>query len=120
MQCTCGGRRDLVEISQHYTEFVAGMHCLETGDWVKLLQCPGCDQLWRTDEWDKYQTLYACKLSSSEGWESIDIGTLIMERMVENHGGLDTSPCIAKDCKQHALKGRAYCGAHFYETGARA
>lgn len=120
MACSCSGRSDLVEISQDYTEFVVGMRILETGDWVKLMQCPSCSQLWRTDEWDKYQTLYACKLRSPEGWKSTDMEALIKRRIVENHGGLDTSLCLAKDCKQHALKGRAYCVAHFYETGARA
>jgi len=120
MQCSCGGRSDLVEVGQYYTEFVAGMRCLDTGDWVKLLQCPGCGQLWRTDAWDKYQTLYALKLSSLEDWESVNMETLIKARMVENHGGLATSPCLAMGCKQFALKGRAYCVDHFYETGARA
>lgn len=119
MQCSCGERSDFVEISQDFTEFVAGMPILETGDWIKLLQCPSCSQLWRTDEWDKYQTLYACKLRSAEGWKSIDMEALIKRRMVENHGGLDTFPCFAKGCKQHALKERAYCVDHFYETGAR-
>lgn len=120
MECGCGGRSTLVEISQNYTEFVTGMRCLETGDWVKLLQCQKCSQLWRTDEWDKYQTLYACKVSSRDDWESADIEALIKERMIENHGGLDTSLCLAKDCQQQAIKGRAYCADHFYETGARA
>ncbi len=57
MQCTCNGQDNLVDISQRYTAFVAGMRCLATGDWIKLLQCPGCGQFWRADEWDKYQTL---------------------------------------------------------------
>ena len=120
MHCTCSGRSDLVEIGQHYTAFVAGMRCLETADWVKLLQCPECGQLWRTDEWDKYQTLYARKLDSPEGWESADMESLIKLRIVENHGGLDTSSCLAKGCEQYALKGRAYCVDHFYETGTKA
>lgn len=119
MQCSCSGRSNLVEISPDYTEFVAGMRILETGDWIKLLQCPSCSQLWRTDEWDKYQTLYACKLRSPDGWKSTNMEALIKKRIFENHGGLDTSPCLAKDCKQHALKERAYCVDHFYETGGR-
>jgi len=119
MQCSCGDRSTLVEISRNYAEFVAGMRCLETGDWVKLLQCPACGQLWRTDEWDRYQALYACKLNSPAGWESTGIEALIKERIIENHGGLDTSSCLAKDCQQRALKGKAYCVDHLYETGAR-
>lgn len=120
MQCSCGDIGDLVEIGHNYTEFVAGKRCLERGDWVKLLQCSCCGQLWRTDEWDKYQTLYACKLSSPDDWKSTHMEPLIKERILENHRGLDTSTCLAKDCEQHALKGRAYCVDHFYETGARA
>jgi len=120
MQCSCDDSSALVDISQTYTEFVAGMLILETGDWVKLLRCSGCGQLWRTDEYDKYQTLYAYKLATREGWKSTDMKPLIKERILESHGCLDTSQCLAKDCKQPGLKGRAYCIDHFYETGARA
>jgi uncharacterized C2H2 Zn-finger protein len=99
---------------------VAGKPCLETGDWIKLLQCPACGQLWRTDEWDKYQTLYALKLNTPEGWKSVDMESPIKQRMMENHGGTDASTCLAQHCNRPALKGRAYCVDHFYETGARA
>lgn len=120
MQCSCDDNSALVDISQTYTEFVAGKVTLENGDWVKLLQCPDCSQLWRTDGYDKYQTMYAYKLSVREGWKSTDMKSLIKERILENHGGVETSHCLAKDCKQAALKGRAYCVEHYYETGARA
>src|SRR5450830_1005187 len=109
MQCSCDNKPDLIEIGQNYTEFVSGMRHLEAGDWVKLLQCVACGQLWRTDEWDKYQTPYACKLVSREEWKSTDVESLIKESMVKNHGGLDTSLCLANNCQQYALKGRAYC-----------
>lgn len=115
MVCRCSSQRALVEISQNYAEFVAGMRCLDTGDWIKLLQCAACGQLWRTDEWDKYQPLYALKLASSGGWKSIDMAPLIKERLLENHGGVDTSICLKQGCTQHALKGRAFCVDHFYE-----
>ena len=120
VRCRCKSRRELVEIGQDYSGFVAGMRCVDTGNWVKLLECSGCGQLWHTDEWDKYQALYACKLSSPVEWESADIASLIKERIVENHGGVDTSTCMAQGCTQHALKTRAYCVDHFYATGARA
>jgi len=120
MQCNCGNRDNLVAIGNDYSGFVANLRCLETGDWVKLMQCLACDQLWRTDEWDKYEPLYALKLDAPTGWEEVDMAPLIKERMVQNHGGLDSVICIAKDCKLHALRGRAYCVDHFYENGARA
>lgn len=120
MQCSCGSRVDLVEIGDNYAQFVADLRCLEIDNWVKLLKCQKCGQLWRTDEWDKYQTLYALKLNSPTSWEKVDMEPLIKERMVENHGGLDSNICLAKECKLHTLKGRAYCVDHFYETGARA
>jgi hypothetical protein len=119
MRCSCDGKRDLVEIGHCYAEFVAGLHCLEIGNWVKLLQCLECGQFWRTDEWDKYQAQYALKLSSPTDWESVDMASLIKGRMIENHGGLDSPVCLAKDCQAHALKGRAYCIDHLYDTGAR-
>lgn len=119
MHCHCGDRRDLIDISQNHAEFVEGMRCLATADWIKLLQCPECAQLWRTDEWDKYETLYALKINRLEGWEEADMESLIKERMVENHGW-DSSTCLAKECQRLALTGKAYCADHFYGIGARA
>ena len=114
MSCNCSARNKLVDISNTHAQFVAGMRCLATGDWIKLLECPDCGQLWRADEWDKYRPMYALKLNEAAGWESVDIDSLIKQRIVASHGGLDASICLAKDCKLHALKGRAYCVNHFY------
>jgi hypothetical protein len=120
MQCSCHVQEDFVEIGHDYQTFVAGLECLEISNWVKLMQCPACGQYWRADEWDKYQTLYALKLDSPSNWQEVDVEPLIKERMLQNHGGLDATTCLAKDCKLHALNGRAYCVNHFYDTGARA
>lgn len=119
MRCRCESSGALVEIGQHYSQFVAGLTCLDTGDWVKLMQCQECAQLWRVDEWDQYQGLYALKLDSADGWKEVDMAGPIKERMMQNHGGLDSAICLAGDCPFRALKGRAYCVDHFYATGAR-
>lgn len=119
MQCRCIDQANLVEVGQDYTEFVSGMRHVDTGDWVQLLQCPECGQLWRVDGWDKYQTLYALRLSTPEAWREIDMKPMIKAHMVENHGGVGTSSCLANGCDELALKGRAFCVDHFYETGAR-
>lgn len=41
MQCTCNGQDNLVDISQRYTAFVAGMRCLATGTGSNYCNVPG-------------------------------------------------------------------------------
>lgn len=118
--CNCASFGELVDISNDYRRFVDPLRLLDSGDWIKLMQCPACEQHWRVDEWDKYQTLYALKLASPTGWQQIDTAPVIKQRMLENHHGVDHVTCLAAGCALLALKGRAYCVDHFYATGARA
>lgn len=120
MSCCCRQQETIVDVTKDYSGFVSKLGALEFGDWVKLMRCPECGQLWKVDEWDKYQTLYALKVPSNEGWKKIDSTPLIKERMVRNRGGLESSKCMWDQCSLNAVKGSAYCVNHLYDTGARA
>ena len=69
MRCGCNQQDTLVDITDGYPGFADKFNTVEFGNWVKLMQCPECRQLWKVDEWDKYQTLYALKVSRGDGWE---------------------------------------------------
>lgn len=119
MACSCKKEQSLVDVTNDYRRFVERLDLLEVGDWVKLMRCPMCGQLWRVDEWDKYQTSYAAKISSQADWREVDLTRQVKELMVQNRGGLESFKCI-KNCEKSAVKGSVYCVDHLYETGARA
>ena len=119
MSCSCAHYETLVDITNNHTEFVNNFDFIEYGDWVKLMRCQSCGQLWKVDEWDKYQALYAQKISELETWKAVDSATLVKERMIKNRGGLDANRCLWKECSLKAVKGNAYCVNHLYETGTR-
>jgi hypothetical protein len=89
------------------------------GNWVRLHRCKACGQLWRIDEWDKYQTQFAAKVPSFEGWESFDTSKLQKDFLIQSRGGLTQSECSWAGCKNAQVKGVAYCADHLFETGAR-
>ncbi len=84
------------------------------------MQCPDCNQLYKTEEWDKYQTCYAVKIDSQEAWQIVDTDALIKERIVLQAGGLLPESCLRSGCNQQQVKGRVYCVHHLYLTGIRA
>jgi len=118
--CKCRKRSVLTETSNTYQEFISGLVRLEVGNWVLLMQCPKCDQLYKVQEWDKYQNTYALKVASSEGWQDVDIESPIKERMIQNRGGLSAEACRWSGCKERQVKGSAFCVHHLYEGGTRA
>ncbi len=111
---------ELVDISNSHTEFKSNLDLLETGDWVFLMQCQECCQLWRVDAWDKYQQPYAVKISDQESWEKFDSTVLIKEKIIINRGGLTSEQCLWSGCSLKQVNGSAYCVNHLWSTGARA
>jgi hypothetical protein len=109
----------LVDITNNHSAFQNTLNEVALGNWVKLMECPKCGQLWKVDEWDKYQVLYAVKVPAKEDWENFDSESLIKEKMVVNRGGLTESKCIWVGCKKIQVKGSAYCIDHLYKTGVR-
>lgn len=118
--CNCKELPTLVEISNSYVDFKLNLNSLEVGDWVHLMECQDCSQLWKLDEWDKYQNCYAVKLPTKEGWQQFDSESLIKEKMLENRGGVTNQNCIWANCNLNQVKGSAYCINHLWQTGARA
>ena len=118
--CNCQQQSDLVEISNYHSEFKARLSKLEVGNWVLLMSCTDCKQLWKVDEWDKYQNCYAVKIPSRKNWEAFDSESLIKELMIKNRGGLTDSECLSSGCSVNQVKGSAYCVNHLYSGGIRA
>jgi hypothetical protein len=117
--CLCQSETNLVEISNNYSDFIAKFVEVALGNWVKLVECPRCGQLWIVDFWDKYQTVYAVKIASKSDWEQFDSKALIKARMIENRGGLTDEKCMWAKCDNRQLKSSAFCVDHLFESGAR-
>lgn len=96
-----------------------GFQVVASTGWRLLLRCPSCGQLWKMDEYDKYQTQLAMKVSNAPDWDTDDT----IERkayLLASRGGLGTDVCGWIDCPNTQLRGSAYCVDHLYATGARA
>jgi len=117
--CNCNNHNLLFDVTKEYSAFKNNLIVLAHGNWVLLMECPECKQLWKVDEWDKYQTLYAVKLPSKEDWEEYDNQSLIEERIVKNRGGFEKASCMMAKCNNNQVKGSAFCANHMYESGAR-
>ncbi|MBG13737.1 MAG: metal-binding protein [Thalassobium sp.] len=118
--CGFPSQPTLTDISNAHSEFISGLIERDIGDWVKLMECPVCGQLYKVDEWDKYQTCYAVKVPSPEGWREFDGERLIKERMMENRGGLASKVCMRSGCEEKQVNGSAYCVNHLYAGGTHA
>ena len=118
--CNCKEQPALIDISSNHSDFKSKLNQLDVGDWVLLMQCPNCKQLYKVDEWDKYQTSYAVKIPSSENWKAFDSESLIKDQMVQNRGGLTNELCMWSGCDVKQVRGSAYCVIHLYSGGTRA
>ncbi len=119
IMCNCNELLNLVDITNKHSAFQGHLNEIAKGNWVTLMECPECNQLWKVDEWDKFQTLYAVKIPEKEGWQDFDNVSLIKDKMISNRGGLTETKCMWADCNNIQVKGSAYCINHLYETGAR-
>jgi len=118
MSCDCSNLPDLFKIESR-PGFEAGAERIAVGNWVRLHQCRSCGQLWRIDEWDKYQAQFAVRVPSAEAWESFDASELQKQFLVSARGGLTDAKCAWSGCKNCQVKGVAYCADHLFQTGAR-
>lgn len=85
---------------------------------MNLMRCPKCNQLWQVSEWEKYQILYATKVTDEANWDT-ESEQLIKCKMIQNRGGIDVSKCLWEACTSNAVKGSYYCIDHLYNTGTR-
>ena len=117
MSCHCSQLPDIVKLDDHPA--IGRFDELETGNWVRLLRCPRCGQLWSVDEWDKYQARFAVKIPQRDGWRQFDTTRFRRQYLVKARGGLTDEKCIWQDCDHRRVRGVVYCAEHLYQTGAR-
>lgn len=117
MSCKCSQLPDIVKLDDHPA--IGRFDELETGDWVRLVRCPHCGQLWSVDEGDKYQTQLAVRIPKNEGWRELDTTPLRRRYLIQSRGGLTDEKCIWLGCEQRRVRGVVYCVDHLYKIGAR-
>jgi len=118
MECICAGMADLFKLDS-CPGFESRTDRVAVGNWVRLHRCANCGQLWRLDEWDKYQTQFAVRIPSVEGWEDFDATPLQKGFLVQSRGGLGEARCIWAACRNPQVRGGFYCAHHLFETGVR-
>jgi hypothetical protein len=92
---------------------------LATGNWVHLHKCSTCGQLWRIDEWDKYQVQFVVRIPAGQDWEQFDASTLQKQFLIQSRGGLSQEQCIWHGCQGKRVQGVVYCVEHLYQTGVK-
>lgn len=118
MNCACASLPDLFKL-EACPGFEKATVRLASGNWVHLHKCSTCGQLWRLDEWDKYQTQFVVRIPAGADWELFDATPLQKNFLVQSRGGLTDEQCIWHGCQEKRLKGVVYCVEHLYQTGAR-
>jgi hypothetical protein len=117
--CQCSTLPETIYLESKPSGFDLTLVELAVGNWVKLFRCSACKQLWRIDEWDKYQTQFAAKVPDIEAWESYDTTPFQKQLLLQSRGGLSNDICNWAACGKPAVKGVAFCIDHLFETGAR-
>ena len=118
MSCICAELPDLFKL-ETYPGFKESTVRVASGNWVHLHKCTSCGQLWRLDEWDKYQVQFVVRIPLSTDWEQFDAVPLQKQFLVQSHGGLSLEQCIWHGCQNKRVQGVVYCVEHLYQTGAR-
>jgi hypothetical protein len=117
MSCNCAEIPNIVRVEDHRS--IERFDELEIGDWVRLVRCPSCAQLWSVDEFDKYQRQFAIKIPRQVDWREFDTTPFRRQYLVHSRGGLTAERCIWHNCERCRVKGVVYCADHLYQTGAR-
>jgi hypothetical protein len=117
--CQCATLPEVIYLESKPSGFESALVELSVGNWVKLFCCSECKQLWRIDEWDKYQTQFAAKVPDIETWRSYDIVPFQKQLLLQSRGGLSDNICNWARCGKPAVKGVAFCIDHLFDTGAR-
>jgi hypothetical protein len=118
MTCSCSQLPALLKVQDH-SKFIYLMEQLDMANWMRLFRCKICDQLWAIDEWDKYQSQFAFKMTVLEGWQKVNLTPMRKQHLIESRGGLTEEKCVWSGCNGRRVQGVAYCVDHLYETGAR-
>ncbi len=101
-------------------KFEEDLDVLQSGNWVRLMACRSCHQLWRVDVADRLQVQFAVKLPERANWEKFDAVPLVKQFLLASRGGLQVSgECIRAGCSNRPVRSVAYCLEHLYEIGWR-
>lgn len=75
MKCDCDDQPAIRRIDGTFAALFPGFQRVDAAEWRALLRCRTCGQLWAVDEWDKYQSQFAVKVNTTEGWECFRRGS---------------------------------------------
>lgn len=118
--CSCSRLPDLIEVAEGSSKFEEGLDVLEFGNWVRLMACRSCHQLWRVDVAERLQVQFAVKLHERANWVQFDAAPLAKQFLLASRGGLQVSgECIRAGCSSRPVRSVAYCLEHLYEIGWR-
>jgi hypothetical protein len=117
--CECNQLSDAIYLELLPSTFYNTLTEQEVGDWVRLFRCSDCEQLWRIDEWDKYQNQIAIKIPTTREWELFDSSAHVKQLILQSRGGETNEICRMARCNRAAVMGVAFCIDHLYDTGAR-
>ncbi len=118
MNCPCADLPKLIPYDELSKDFLNNLEKIDTQGWYELYKCRECNQYWRINIWDKYQSRFAVKIDNIENWQKYDESELIKE-MIVNKRGLQEKNCIMSGCKNKRLRQSVYCIDHAYENGLR-
>ena len=118
MTCACAQTLSPLKIDGAVRTLYPDFDVIGSSDWTLLLRCPLCAQLWKMNEYDKYQTQLAMKVSTVEDLYLSD-ATQRKAYLLTSRGGIGTETCRWINCPNIQLKNSAYCVDHLYATGAR-
>src|SRR5215204_6582002 len=110
MSCECFRLPDIVKLDEHLA--ISRFDEFETDDWVRLVGCPRCGQLWSVDGSDGRTRTFAIKMPRREGWREFDTTPFRRQYLVQSRGGLTDEKCIWQGCEHRRVRGVAYCADH--------
>src|ERR1700756_5578228 len=104
MPCCCSQLPEIIRL-EDYPNIGKDSDELEGGNWVRLVRCRSCGQLWSLDECDKYQRQFAIKIARQDGWQQFDTTQLRKNFLVKSRGGLADEKCIMQGCNGQRVRG---------------
>jgi hypothetical protein len=119
MGCKCAEIPEIAYYDNVSRDFLESLEKIDSKDFFMLYKCRQCNQYWRIDVLDKYQTRFIVQLNSIDNWQNFDESDLVKALIIKECGGLQEKTCIMKGCNNKRLKRLVYCIDHAYEDGIR-
>ena len=119
MSCHCQNLPDAFFLDEAPSGFFKRLKHLETGDWIRLVECPDCGTLWAVDEWDKYVHQAVARVTARKGWQDALSEKTRKDLLRRSRGGEENEECMWAGCHKPRIKGVVYCLDHLFQSGAR-